>query len=171
MTTRPILPILFALAAGCATTTLTTKHLTGRPLFCAHGGIGVTPVPEPPDIEDHFAIMVIEVDNPGSVMRGVAVTDMKLLDAGGVLQPMRRLHEIEILPVVLPPSSPEANGAYAFYLNSVPAAVPFGGTLPHGRNWLRVRASFWAPVSPPAQCRVTMDGLTIDARSEGEWPQ
>ena len=145
---------------------------TATTLFCAYGGVGLVPDPLPPGYETEFAVIVVELDNPGTAVEGVSVLGAVLLDgAGAATASLRRVDHV----VVLPDAPPDPSlGIFAVYLN--PEGAPFTGTVPPGRTRLRVRFSLDRdPVALPARCRLELGGLgatplVIEGNVDGSWP-
>lgn len=142
------------------------------PLFCAYGGVGVVPVPTPPDFDVQFASVVVRAENPGPPLSGVALAGVALLDeAGAPLAVMRRVDHLVVLDSVEPPGP--AAGSFAVYLG--PEGRPFDGTLPTGATILRARVALdAAPIAFPAHCRLELSGaaaaLTAEVALDGVWP-
>jgi hypothetical protein len=141
--------------------------------FCAHGGVGLTPVPTPPEFESQFVTVVVDVDNPSSDIPGVAVRELVLLDAaGGVDAPLRRVDHVVVLAYEASPPLPSSDGGWAYYLN--PPGKPFTGTLPKGVTRLRVRASLKNPPRDPVRFRLQLMGpaapLVVEGKVDGAWP-
>jgi hypothetical protein len=169
---------LVALLAGACTnasppTPPVESAPTGTSLFCAYGGVGMTPDPLPPDFETDFAVIVVELENPGPPLDGVTVLGAALLDeTGAAIASLRRLDHVVVLP---PPEAPgTALGIFAVYLN--PDGTPFTGSLPTGRTRLRVRFSLdHGPSAMPARCRIRLGGvgsspLVVEGTVNGSWP-
>ena len=149
--------------------------VSGRTLFCAHGGVGVVPSPLPPDYETEFASVTIDLDDP----RGktpITVKSIELMnESGKVVATMKRVVEMVTLDASKTPPGRTESGSWAFFLN--PQGDPFDGNLPPGRTRLRVRASLNAsPMEYLTRVRVTFtfDGskppLVVEGEVWGSWP-
>ena len=133
---------------------------TVRPLFCVYGGVGLVPVPTPPDYETVFVTQVFEIDNAGPEVSGVTLDGASLRDAsGGTLAALRRLdHFVDLTGD--PPPDPTW-GSFAVFLNGT--GTPFLGTLPSGTTRLRIRyAISETGMAMPDGCRAE---LTLGATS------
>lgn len=140
-------------------------------LFCAYGGVGMTPDPLPPGYETQFAEMVIEVNNPGPELAGVTVAAATMVGGqGATAASLRRVDRFVVLPELETPGP--TLGTFAVYLN--PKGTPFTGTLATGRTRLRVRMSIdRAPAEMPARCNLTLGGpapKAIAGKVDGTWP-
>jgi hypothetical protein len=145
---------------------------TGRALFCAYGGVGLVPVPAPPEFEGNLAVIVVELRNPGPVVLNVVVKDVVLLDAAGTTTALRRVQTVEVLsPAELAPS-PRAPGSWAYYLN--PGGQPFNGTLRVGTTRLRIRVSLKTSPVGPVRFQLAFGGLeaplVVEGGVNGTWP-
>lgn len=136
-------------------------------LFAAHGGIGLRPVPLPPELETEFVVIVVEIDSPRE-QRGVAVTDVQLRGADGSIAMARRIVEVEEFVRVR-----GEEGECAYWLN--PGGTrPWNGTLPAGRTRLRVRASL--AEEPPSVAvsqlviRFAVGSLVAEGPVQCRWP-
>ena len=168
--------------AGCHRTSATGTPIpagmsgaspTATMLFCAYGGVGLTPDPLPPGYETEFAAMAFQIDNPGPARSGVTVVGAALLDStGATTASLRRLDHFVLLPALETPGP--SLGIFAVYLN--PPGSPFTGVIPHGRSQLRVRLSLdRAPSAPPARCHLELGGMgaspqVIEGKVDGSWP-
>lgn len=136
--------------------------------FCAYGGLST---PSPPDAENVFASMVIEIDNPASPVHGVTVQSAALLDASSA--PVASLRRIDHFVEFRPEEPSAAQGSFAVHLN--PPGTPFNGDLPAGKTTLRVRMSLDRPPGDFApRCRVELAGLgsaplIVEGRVDGVW--
>ena len=169
--------LVASLAGGCANASPPSPPVesapTGTSLFCAYGGVGLTPDPLPPGYETDFAVIVVELENPGPPIDGVTVLGATLLDeAGAAIASLRRVDHFVVLPPLEAPGP--TLGIFAVYLN--PDGTPFTGSLPTGRTQLRVRFSLDRdPPTMPARCRVELGGigsspLVIEGTVDGSWP-
>jgi hypothetical protein len=137
--------------------------------FCAYGGVGLA---LPADAENAFASMVVELDNPGAPIGGVAVLKGALLD--GQSAPLASLRRVDHLVVFSPAKPSSTQGTFAVHLN--PPGTPFSGTLPSGRTTLRVRVALdHAPGGSPARCHLELGGvggapLVVEGNVDGAWP-
>ena len=146
--------------------------LSGVALFSAIGSIGVRPEPLPPDYDAEYVVAVVDIDNPGDPITGVAITAIELRDKAGTSRAhMRRISEAGTFAAGALPSLDSA-GSWAVYTDSpIPA---FTGTLAHGHTKLRIRA--WLDVSPAGaeSIRVTLGNadqrVVIDGGLTGAFP-
>jgi hypothetical protein len=147
--------------------------VTGRTLFCAHGGVGIVPDPLPPGYETEFTSVTIDLDNPNGKTR-LTVKSIELMnESGKVAATMRRVVEIVKLDASKSPPGRTESGSWAFFLN--PQGEPFDGELPPGRTRLRIRASLNAsPMEYLTRVRITLDGpqppLVLEGDVWGSWP-
>jgi hypothetical protein len=151
----------------------TTSAVRGRSLFCAYGGVGMTPDPLPPGYETEFAVMVVELDNPGPAIEGVSVVGASLADGvEATTASLRRVDHVVVMPALATPGP--TLGTFAIYLN--PEGTPFSGRLEPGRTVLRVRFSLDnALAGVPTRCRLELGGLgaaplVVQGGVDGSWP-
>jgi hypothetical protein len=148
-----------------------TPPPTGSALFCAYGGVGLVPIPAPPEFETELAVVVVDVQNQGPAPRNVVVTDVVLVNAEGTTTALRRVQAVEVLSTAEPAPSPRAPGSWAYYLN--PGGQPFNGTLRVGRTRLRIRVSLKASPVGPVRFQLTFGleaPLVVEGGVNGTWP-
>jgi hypothetical protein len=149
-----------------------TGAVTGTPLFCAYGGVGIVPNPLPPGYDTQFAAIVVEVDNAtGAPVHDVSIARAALIGASGAeLAGMRHVDHVVVLDRI-EPTGPTM-GTFAVYLN--PEGRPFDGTLPPGRTILRARVALDRdPTEFADHCRLELGGgasVAVDLRNDGVWP-
>jgi hypothetical protein len=152
---------------------IVTSAVTGRTLFCAHGGVGVVPNPLPPGYETELTSVTLDLDNPNA-KTPLTVKSIELMnEKGNVVATMRRVVEMTTLDATKTPPGRAESGSWAFFLN--PQGTPFDGNLPPGRTRLRIRASLTSsPTDYLTRVRVTLDGgggpIVIEGDVWGSWP-
>jgi len=113
----------------------TTANSNVKSLFCAFGGIGMTPIHPPPGFESEFAVAVVEINSP-SKATNVTVSDFVLFDQTGKATKFKRVVQVEEFDRTRIPTE----GIDAYYLN--PGGTrPWDGTLPAGKIRLRIRVA------------------------------
>jgi hypothetical protein len=164
--------LLLAISAYAITPALIEKAeaaANAKSLFCAFGGVGITPIPRPPGFESEFAVAVVEI-NSSRQTANVAVSDFVLFDQDGraatKLKRVVKVEEFDALP------HPAIDGLFAYYLDTASSANhPWNGTLPAGRIRLRIRVALVdAPIAPPVRFKLMIGGHVIEGPVDGDWP-
>ena len=161
--------ILFLVAIPLVGLAVAVEPVTGnsnvKSLFCAFGGIGMTPIHPPPGFESEFAVAVVEINSP-SETSNVAVSDFVLLDQAGKATKIKRVVEVEEFNRPRLPTE----GIDAYYLN--PGGTrPWNGTLPVGRIRLRIKVALLEVPDMPVRFRLKIGQYTIEGPvNGGEWP-
>jgi hypothetical protein len=77
--------------------------LSGVSLFCAPGSIGLRPDPLPPDYDVEYVVAVVDINNPGEPLSGIAIQSLEL-DSKPISH-LRRVQEVGVFPAtaVMPP--------------------------------------------------------------------
>jgi hypothetical protein len=164
-----VLPAVSLTAPRCLAMPVAAEPVTGnsnvKSLFCAFGGIGMTPIHPPPGFESEFAVVVVEINSPNETTN-VAVSDFVLFDQAGKATKFKRVVEVEEFdrPRVA------TEGVDAYYLN--PGGTrPWNGTLPAGKIRLRIRVALTEDPIAPVRFRLTLGKYVIEGSvNGGEWP-
>ena len=147
--------------------TIAALTMGATSLFCAHGGVGLVPSPEPSGFEDQFAVAVIEIDRK-TELDNVTVGAFSLFDANGRATAMKRVVKIEVFDE---PSS-SGVGSVAYYLNTSDASRsrPWNGTLPAGPIYLRIRVALTADPIGATRYTMAIGPYTLAGPCDIAWP-
>jgi hypothetical protein len=135
-----------------------------RALFCAYGGVGLTPREPPRDFVRHSAVAVVEISSRRRIT-DVKVTEFTLFDRNDRLTTFTRVVAIEGF---LNRSRRASEGPFAYYLN--PAGAPWDGTLPAGTIRLRVHVALAEEPTDLVRFRVSLGPFVVEGPVDGEWP-
>ena len=128
LTAQPCLTMPVAVEAATANSNV-------KSLFCAFGGIGMTPIHPPPGFVSEFAVAVVELNSPRETPN-VVVSDFVLFNQAGKATRFKRVVAVEEFDRERIP----AEGIDAYYLN--PGGTrPWNGTLPAGKIRLRIKVA------------------------------
>lgn len=142
----------------------TASDTSVKPLYCAFGGIGITPIHPPQGFESEFAVAVVEINSP-SETANVTVSDFVLLDQGGKATKFKRVVQIEVFH--RPRIATEGIGAY--YENPG-GTSPWNGTLPAGKIRLRIKVALLGEPGMAVRFRLKIGQYIIEGPvNGGEW--
>ena len=165
---RALLAFVVCVSVGVAAQAVPVAALARPPaansnaqmLFCGYWSYGVTTRPLPSGYESHFAVAVVEINNPVET-NTISVSDLALFgENGAVVAHMQRLLRVENF------DEPHVAGetAVKYYLGTDPAGGTrfWDGTLPAGKIRLRVSAAIVEEPDGVRGCRVTIGKYVIE---------
>jgi hypothetical protein len=133
---------------------------TAKALFCAHGSVGL----QAPELEQHFAVVVVEIDSPIDTAN-IVVSDFGLFDRAGNVTRFKRVVDVEEFNR----ARLAGEGSFAYYLNSG-GTQAWNGTLRAGRMRLRVRVALVDEPFAPVRFRLIVGPHVIEGPVDGQWP-
>jgi hypothetical protein len=133
-------------------------------LACGYGGVGIRPVPLPPDFDTEFAIVVLEIQSSRTIPN-VTVSEFSILSKDGSETGMK--HVVRVDEVVDTPSNNEKASDYYIFNGET---RPWNGTLPAGRIRLRIRVALERGPIAPTLFRLRLGTEVIEGKVGGAWP-
>jgi hypothetical protein len=149
-------------SVSLSSTSAAITQSAARPLFCAHGSIGMRPNPLPLGYETQFAVAVVEIRSSTEVAN-VAVTEFSLFNTDGKETKLKRVIEVEELASSLV----AGERTFAYYLNA--GARPWNGKLPSKAVQLRVRVALLDAPMSPVRFRLVIGTNVIEGKVDGSW--
>ena len=138
-----------------------TANSNAKSLFCAFGGIGMTPIHPPSGFESEFAVAVVEINSPRETPN-VVVSDFVLFNQAGKATRFKRVVAVEEFDRARIP----AEGIDAYYLN--PGGTrPWNGTLPAGKIRLRIKVALPEDPGMPVRFRLRIGQYIIEGPVNG----
>jgi hypothetical protein len=166
---RLALPVLMAYAVVAimpASVEPAAISNNAKALYCAYGGIGMTPISPQTGFESQFAVAVIEIHSSRQT-KNVAITDFVLLDRAGQATKLKRVVKVEEF------NGPQGTteGIWEHYLDAKEGDGThlWNGTLPTGRIRLRVRVALIEAPIAPVSFRLKVGRYVIEGPVDASW--
>lgn len=140
----------------------TSTAVATKALFCAYGGVGMTPLSQSAR-RPYFAVAVVEIDSHETIA-AAAISDFALFDSSGVRTSFTRVVSVEEFTAQRNPNE----GLFAYYLK--PGGLAWKGTLPSGTIQLRVRVALERRPNSPIRFRLAVGPYTVEGPINGRWP-